>query len=621
MATKKKVSFEASARLQRLIGRDLIPNAQMAIVELVKNGYDSGARKVIIAIQPYTPKEPGYITVTDDGEGMSEREIESLFMLAGFSERPDQVKKRKRIPTGEKGIGRFAADKLGHILEVTTAKIPKEGIRLNVDWRDFEAGKEKKFSDVSAEYELVDLTGRLKKSGTILRITRLRDKWSKRELDDLGRWLGDLLNPFAPPNNFTIELQVHGRNARTTTIKPVAPTGDLALELSVEKGAVHRKTKLRESKGYALNETVGSSAKLDEINGLRARFIHFDARPKKDATHGLSAGVRIYRDGFRIEPFGSPTADWLGVAEHRAKRAGHAHIVPSRLFGYVEISRTHHPEISDTTSRQVLLDNDAVRSMVTVLREGLSSLNQVLMEQKAPVWEKSFRERAMVLEQARLYTLGEAASSLAHELRQPLQSIRTAASNIKKLVEQSGVTDDRITNSQAAIDRGIERINKNIVFISGLSRENVTDLAEVDLVELLKNEAETFADRCSENEIELKLTLPKIQVALTNEIAINTVVANFVRNSIESIRDSEGRHIEISLSKSKGFHRIEVQDDGAGVAEEVENRIFSRFTTAKTGGMGYGLYHSKRIVEALGGEIGFENQKVGVLFWAQFPET
>src|SRR6266581_6145076 len=120
MPASKKVPFEASAHLQRLIGRELIPNDEMAIVELVKNSYDSNARNVRIHIRPETVREPGLIRISDDGSGMSEQDIKRLFMFAGYSERPDEVRRAERIPTGEKGIGRFAADKLGGRLDVFT---------------------------------------------------------------------------------------------------------------------------------------------------------------------------------------------------------------------------------------------------------------------------------------------------------------------------------------------------------------------------------------------------------------------------------------------------------------------------------------------------------------------
>src|SRR5690348_14813643 len=116
--TSSKLPFEASANLQRLIGRELIPNDEVALVELVKNSYDSGARKVTIVLQPPSEREPGSIAIRDDGEGMTLDALKNLFMIAGYSERPEQVGTSRRVPTGEKGIGRFASDKLGKRLTV-----------------------------------------------------------------------------------------------------------------------------------------------------------------------------------------------------------------------------------------------------------------------------------------------------------------------------------------------------------------------------------------------------------------------------------------------------------------------------------------------------------------------
>src|SRR3989304_9216838 len=148
--TERKIRFEASAHLQRLIGRDLIPNEEMAIVELVKNAYGSGAKSVNICIQPTTEREPGLIRISDDGSGMAESDVIKLFMFAGYSQRPDEVKGATRVPTGEKGIGRFAADKLGGTLNVYT-KIARaqNGLRLTIHWKDFE-DRLKQFNEVEA---------------------------------------------------------------------------------------------------------------------------------------------------------------------------------------------------------------------------------------------------------------------------------------------------------------------------------------------------------------------------------------------------------------------------------------------------------------------------------------
>jgi signal transduction histidine kinase len=618
---RKPITFEASARLQRLIGRDLIPNDEMAIVELVKNSYDSGARRVHILIRPESSKNPGLIRISDDGEGMSEADIGRLFMFAGYSERPEQTKFASRMPTGEKGIGRFASDKLGATLEVFTSKAGARGIHLSIDWRAFDVKSRKRFSDISAFYTLTDVSAVVRATtGTVLEIGRLRSAWDQTKIEHLKTWLSDLVNPFAKPDDFAIELEIDGTKHAFVKIDPSPPTGDLAMEITISRDRVRRVIRQRDQKSPIVDESAGSSADLAPLRGLRAQFVHFDRRPKKDETNGLAAGVRVYRDGFRIEPFGSRTADWLGVSEHRAKRAGHAHVVPSRLFGFVEISRKTNPDLGDTTSRQALLDTAAARNLVTVLREGLSSLADVLRSRKEPRWKENRRRRQAELEQARLHTLGEFAAGLAHELRQPLQSIRSEADNIRRKLELLQLTDEDIVQSQEAIDRGIVRIDRNISLVSNLSNGNLTDVAACDLAATLRNDLDVFANQCSPLGINVSFDGPDQQRAKVNELLVSIVIMNFLRNSMESIDTSGGSSITVRLTRQGALHHIDVEDDGGGVPDEVVPHLFKKFATKKTAGMGVGLYNCKMFVESHGGSIGFEPRRPGAHFWIDLPD-
>ena len=168
-----------------------------------------------------------------------------------------------------------------------------------------------------------------------------------------------------------------------------------------------------------------------------------------------------------LEPFGSPTADWLGVSEKRAKRAGHAHVVPSRLYGFFEISRIKHVLLKDTTSRQALIDNEAAQSMVTLLREQLEFLEEKIRTLVAvPKWEAGRQKKAIKLERARLHALGMLSAGLGHEMRQPLQVIRTQAGNIRTRLSEIGVDDLELTKSEAAIDRNVQRMDNSIKYIA-----------------------------------------------------------------------------------------------------------------------------------------------------------
>lgn len=621
---KKKVRFEASAHLQRLIGRDLIPNDEMAIVELVKNAYDSGAKHVHIYIQPETAKEPGLIRISDDGSGMSEEDVTRLFMFAGYSQRPDEVAEADRVPTGEKGIGRFAADKLGETLNVYTKTArSREGLRLTINWRDFE-NRLKKFNEVEATYQASPVPGLgLRDSGTVLEITGLRARWEADKLASLKTDLSDLLNPYARPKNFEITIEVAGsRPPGAQDIEPLKPEADWSMQVSVAGDRIHRVVKRRGEREPIEDERDSTPADLNYLRGLNARFLHFDKRPNKKASKGLAAGVRVYRDGFRIEPFGSRTADWLHIAETRAKRAGHAHVVPSRLYGFVEISRTSNPDLADTTSRQALLDTSTARNLVTVLRSQVDSLGDLLKSRAVPRWRENRRRRAIEVEQARLHTLGVMSFGLAHELRQPLQTIRSEAHNIQTRLTQLGTKDEDIDAAQAAIDRGVDRIDQNIALVSAISKGSVTDKTKTDIADLVRKEAALFRPRCNALGIELAVDSPDSQETVVNQFAVYTVLINYLQNALEAL-EALGRagKITVTLAKKSGQHLIEVQDNGDGVSPDLQSKLFKRFATKKTGGMGVGLYYCKTIVESHGGTVGFESEEgKGARFWVRFPD-
>jgi len=623
-----RLKFEASANLQRLIGRELVPTDALAMVELVKNAYDAGAQNVWITIQSPSAREPGYIEIRDDGEGLALADFRRLFMVAGYSERPDQIAKGERVPLGEKGIGRFAADRLGARLSVLTKKREaKRELQVEIDWEAFR-DKKKRFNEVTAPVKEVEPEEFPKgQRGAILRVTALRASWPPEKIQEIRASLAELIDPFQKPSDFNIEIVVPGSAKLTGPVTQAPPSGaDIEIEFRVLKsGMIKRRVRgLRYPEDHGAEE-VRTSAKAEALAGMTGRYLYWEKRPTKEHTQGLKPGVRLYRDGFRVEPFGSPFADWLGISEKRAKRAGHAHIVPSRLLGFVEISRQRNPDLQETTSRQALIDGDAARSLLTLLREQIHFLEErIRLEVAEPRWAESRRERAIEFERSRLQTLGIMAFGLAHELRQPLQSIRSEAENITTRLLQLQIQDPEITEAQKSIDQDIERIDKNISLVAEISKGNFQDIEEFDLAEVIRSECDVFKTRCGAINITLQTELPETQIAHFNKATVTTVLLNLVKNSIDAIeegsREGQGR-IVVRLSKTATRHRLEVTDNGTGIPEEVRGKIFKKFASKKTGGMGVGLYYCSAILTAHGGELAFESRGgVGTTFTAEFVD-
>ena len=612
MPNDSELRFKASAHLQRLIGRELFRSDELAILELVKNAYDSGARRVEVTIQPETERLPGEIVIRDNGSGMDLEKFRKTFMFAGFSSRPEEVETATRVPTGEKGIGRFASDRLGSALSVITrVKDTSRALLVDIDWRAFE-DRRKEFNQITVPHRYEKSNDILDgESGTTLRISKMREPWGRTKSASLRRTLADLLNPYEKPADFSIDLNVVGSERLSGTISQSPISGsDLELRFKVDSsGVVSRRIRGTEHPTAKEGEWVKTSRYEPELAGITGRLFYFYKRPSREQSSGLDSGVRLYRDGFRIEPLGSSAADWLGIAEKRAKRAGHAHIVPTRLFGFVSLSRIRNPLLVDTTSREALIETSASHSLVSLLKEQLTALEEIIQSAVAePRWEENRERKRANLEQGRLQALSLMSSGLAHELRQPLQLLSLESDNIVTRLQQLGIEDPDILEAQRNIQEGVARIDQNIRTIASLTTGDLEASSVVDLSELVTGVCSYVETRCSAASIELSVEVPDKQEAYLNGKILQIVLLNLLQNAIDVLKDSQipqKRQIHVRLDEHARRHRLTVTDNGDGIPEEQRPKIFTQFNTGKTGGMGLGLYLCHNMLAAAKGEISF----------------
>jgi signal transduction histidine kinase len=624
-ANDEKLQFEASAYLQTLIGRELIRTQEAAVVELVKNAYDSGAHNVTIMIAPPTTKRTASIKITDDGSGMDLKRLQKIFMVAGYSER-DKELDQDRVPTGEKGIGRFASDRLGSRLLVETKTTDQiNGTLVDINWELFD-DRRKKFNEIKVPYHQRPIPGMdVRDSGTTLTITGLREQWEPGAIERLRQVLSELLNPYETPKDFTITLVVEGSEKYTgpiTTQRIEDAAFDLRFTVN-DQGVLERKMRTQGGKP-TVDKAVLPDAKL--LAGLTGRFLYFTKRPPKQSVQGRPPGVFIYRDGFHVEPFGSQRADWLGIGEKRAKRAGHAHIVPSRLFGFLSISRTKHAKLQDTTSHEALIDNDQARALVHLLRDEIVDFldDKIRVAVDAPRWAENRAKAEAALQQARFQALNVMSSGVAHELRQPLQAIRADAGNIDFRLQQLKINDPIIKAAQQSIDTSIERISQRIQLISELTGNKLDITQQVNISDIIQEECTLLDQRALEQSVRLIVTLPKTRTAVVSESLVRMVVKNMVDNAIHAlakVTDGRRRVITVRLVGSKGQHDITVEDNGMGIPKEIQSTLLRAFATQTTGGMGVGLYICQLLLKSHHGTINFTTTpNVGTVFTATFVD-
>lgn len=192
--------FKVSSGLKDILGRDLITNELVAIFELVKNGYDADATEINLIIN----SAEDYIIIQDNGKGMNRDDIENKWLFVAHSEKRNS----ERVYAGSKGIGRFSCDRLGKKL-VLTSKKENQLSELSIDWGEFEKDSLLKFEDLEVEYKSDNELNnkRISQSGTILKITELREKWDTDRVNKVISALQRLVNPFVDDESIQINVK------------------------------------------------------------------------------------------------------------------------------------------------------------------------------------------------------------------------------------------------------------------------------------------------------------------------------------------------------------------------------------------------------------------------------
>lgn len=204
-----QLAFRPRARIIRTIGDRLISGPEAAVIELIKNSHDADASYARVTFVPPLKQNDGSILIEDDGHGMTLEDIEQKWMEPATSDKRDRkLSPGGRRLLGSKGIGRFAASRLGRYLELvssaslgssqqtTGAAASGEPPRMQttriaqLDWNAFEEAKY--LEEVRFPVESLPPAGH---SGTSLRVSVLRDDWSAQRMEKLHQELRRLVSP------------------------------------------------------------------------------------------------------------------------------------------------------------------------------------------------------------------------------------------------------------------------------------------------------------------------------------------------------------------------------------------------------------------------------------------
>ncbi len=214
--------------------------------------------------------------------------------------------------------------------------------------------------------------------------------------------------------------------------------------------------------------------------------------------------------------------------------------------------------------------------------------------------------QAELVHMSRLTAMGEMASTLAHELNQPLTAAVSYLNGCRELISRS--KGDDLAMLREGIERAAEQALRAGQIIRRL-REFVsrgeTDRRVENLPKLIEEASALALVGAKEIGVKVKFALdPRAATVLADKIQIQQVLLNLMRNAIEAMQETPDRVLTLStVVENNGMVQISVADTGPGIAPEAAQRLFEPFYTTKSHGMGIGLSVSRTIIEAHGGQL------------------
>jgi len=392
-----ELSFEVDARHIRQLGRELVADRVTAVSELIKNAYDADATAVTVSFSTDSADESrGVLTVEDDGVGMTLEEIATRWMVisTSFKQVEGVSENYGRQRAGQKGIGRFSAESLGGSLTLsTTVEGSAERVDVTFNWDDYGAGIS--LDAIGNRYQVSPCD--VSDYGTRLEIRDLHDRWTAGDLKRVRDAVFLLQPPFAAREVHAADssgnldpgfrVAVGYGDATDSTSAPgdvddVYAAATAWIRMSVDEDG--RASAHLQSEHLGIDEIREFERPLLVCGELAANAAYFVF--KRDALNPDSSvgvkraqalaerfgGIRLYRDGMRIMPYGQSGNDWLGLdALYRRRSEVLAPIGNSNFFGEVLLAREANLLIVDTASREGVVENEAFRELWDFLRDSL----------------------------------------------------------------------------------------------------------------------------------------------------------------------------------------------------------------------------------------------------------
>lgn len=667
--TSGTAKMRPRARLISLIGDELISDQCVALVELVKNSYDADASHIDLTFTEFRNGKPNELTVTDDGCGMSlEIVLGSWFEPGTITKKAADRSEKGRVYQGAKGIGRFAAARLSTSLYMETRqKGAPLGVVVMVDWGRFDDASY--LEDVEIAYEVVPLPHL--EHGTRITLVGLSDKhaWEEADFASVHDRLSRLISPFGETKDFKITLGIPSYPELTGEVEPHPLTQSPKYHLSGELDVAGKFSGVVSVDGIPVREfaqhVLARQGDLVACGGFQVDVRAWDRDRDslspymkqydmtltgvRDIIRAYS-GVSIYRDGFRVHPYGEAGNDWLEL-DNRSRQNPTMRLANNQVIAAIRISRENNAELKDRTTREGLVHNNSYAS----LRDWFERVMKLLEEERyrvkpredeksegtstifevfdlSPVADEADRQlgkqhpvsllvrksdadiRVGVVRLQEHYSrllmtagLGQLVDLVIHEIGAPVARALREVVHLQELVDDAS-NDSGMEKVGAVLPKlqaGLEQIVslRNRLDPRAAGRRGRSTTFEVK--EEIESNLQLFENLIGKQKIKVLVRTPSAPVVVKMvRSALGQVLANLIDNSVfwltRHFGDGKGGNIQIVLSKIEGGFSLLFCDDGPGVLEADRDRIFDSYFTTKPNGMGLGLFVARQVMDRYG---------------------
>lgn len=232
----------------------------------------------------------------------------------------------------------------------------------------------------------------------------------------------------------------------------------------------------------------------------------------------------------------------------------------------------------------------------------IASLTGALVDREILIRRKHDQARTQLQRSQQLSLIGQMAAGFAHEIKNPLASIKGA---IEIISDPATATNDR-AEFEKVVKSEIKRIDNTVSDYLQFARPTETKKSRIDLSEVIGSTVRQLEPQANRNKIELKSEITPDTHINADEEKIRQVILNITLNAIQAMED--GGEIRISLQKKPDHALLTIADNGPGIPTEQADHLFEPFYTTRAKGTGLGLAIAKTIVEEHNGIILFESR-------------